>query len=121
MKTVSVSETPVHLNNLRRVPAREVIVECKAFFSYLSISCQPADIIFTKIFPQIDGSVYRKSMEIPSFQPDNIKGHDHKGDVGVDGMTMLKWISNMVQESLIDERDSWEDPLEDSRWYNQGT
>jgi len=51
-------------------------------------------------------------MEISIFQPENVKGHDHSGDLGIDGMIILKWISNMVvQESLLDETDSWGDPL----------
>jgi hypothetical protein len=77
----------------------------------LSTPYQPVDISFTKIFPQTDGTVFRKSMEISIFQPENIKGHYHSGDLDVDGRIILKWISSMVQESLLDESDSWKDPL----------
>ena len=72
---------------------------------YLSIPYQPADISFTKIFPHTDGTVVRKSMKISIFQPENIKGHGHSGDLDVDGRIILKWISSMVS-------DSWEDPLD---------
>jgi hypothetical protein len=50
-------------------------------------------------------------MEISISQPESIKGHDHSGDLGVDGRIILKCISNMVQESLLEESDSWVDPL----------
>jgi len=93
----------------------------KNFFSpYLSIPYQPADISFTKIFPQTEGTVITKSMEISIFQPENIKGHDHSGDLGIDGRIILKWISNTVQESLLDESDSWVDPLAIFYKPNQG-
>jgi len=59
-------------------------------------------------------------MEISIFQPENIKGLDHSGDLGVYGRIILKWISNMVQESLLDETVSSEDPLEVSYKSHQG-
>jgi hypothetical protein len=52
-----------------------------------------------------------QSTEISIFQPDNIKRRDFSADLGVDGRIILKWISNMLLESLLDESDSWEDSL----------
>jgi hypothetical protein len=59
-------------------------------------------------------------MKISIFQPENIKGHGHSGDLGVYGRIILKWIFNMVQKSLLDESDSSEDSLAVVYESNQG-
>jgi hypothetical protein len=45
------------------------------------------------------------------FQPGNIKGHDHSGDLDVDGRIILKYISNMVEDIRLDKNNSQEHPL----------
>jgi hypothetical protein len=90
----------------------------RLFFGQFRIN-RPASVL-QKYLHRLTEQSLGSQWKYPSFKPENIKGLDHSGDLGVYGRIILKWISNLVQESLLDETDSSEDPLEVSYKSNQG-